>query len=186
MLLGLWYLLQQPEETGIWRRPALGLGWPGEVWVGEWPKVYGGRWQNPRLPPNSPPPRKEQIVPWRDWSGKSLSGFASLSRKQGQGTEQDAGGRACGRLNVGPWPLLISCLQHPELPPPLSPPYPLGRRLQGSSLEKRKGPKDMNSRHWGHQRRAQDRNMNWGASKRMKQERGWVYCCWKLNRRECS
>ena len=100
MLLGRWYLLQQPDETGIWRGPALGLGWPGEVWVGEWPRVYGRRWQNPRLPPYSPPPRKEQIVPWRDWSGKSLSGFASLSRKQGQGTEQDTGGRAGGRLQA--------------------------------------------------------------------------------------
>lgn len=39
------------------------------------------------------------------------------------------------RLNVGPSPLLISCLQHPELPPPLSPPYHLGRKLQ-DSLEK--------------------------------------------------
>lgn len=63
------------------------------------------------------------------------------------------------RLNVGPSPLLISCLQHPELPPPLSPPYHLGRRLQ-DSLEKGKSPKHMNSRHWGCLRRAQDKIMN--------------------------
>lgn len=29
-----------------------------EVWVGEWPRVYGGWWQNPRLPSQVPTPKK--------------------------------------------------------------------------------------------------------------------------------
>ena len=50
------------------------------------PESVPGSGRTPGSLPKSPPPRKEQIVPWTNWSGKSLSGFASLSRKRGQGT----------------------------------------------------------------------------------------------------
>ena len=68
-------------------------------------------------------------------------------------------GRSSGEGNG--YPLKYSCLENPRnRGPPLSPSYHLGRRLQDSSLEKGKGPKDMNSRHWGCLRRAQDKIMN--------------------------
>lgn len=51
------------------------------------PESMPGSGRTPGSLPKSPPPRKEQIVPWRNRSGKSLCGFASLSRKWGQGTE---------------------------------------------------------------------------------------------------
>lgn len=86
------------------------------------------------------------------------------------------------RLNVGPSPLLI-CLQHPNYLL-LVPSLPPGQRLQDSSLEKGKGPKDIKFQTLEtptqgsgqkHELRLLQKD---GLRKRVE-----AYCCWKLNRR---
>lgn len=94
--------------------------------------------------PHPHPTRQKMVAPWGNWSGKSLSGFTSLSRKQGQRCRAEH--RASrSKLADRTWdlePLLRSCIQNPELPVSLFPIYHLGRKLEDASLEEKKGLKE--------------------------------------------